>query len=181
VNSPVRRQGGYTLVETIVAVTVGAIVMAAIFPIFLLLYRVETTWGNATQARASGLLAEESLLRDLRAYHVDRVAPLVLVDRVDSLVLSGLATDGQTYRIEYYIEKSTSTTQTSRLIRIVTKGGNALSKGVVAHGIEELTASCAVNRRSIQLEIKTTGTGGPPVQLDPVLVVTPRNSQVCRP
>jgi prepilin-type N-terminal cleavage/methylation domain-containing protein len=176
----VKRQGGYTLVETIVATAVGAIVMAAIFPIFLLLYRVETTWENATQARASGLLAEESLLRDLRAYHIDQVAPLVRPDRIDSLVLSGLTTGIQTYRIEYYIDKSTSPGRTSSLIRLVTKDGNVVSKGTVAHGIEQLTATCAADRRSIQLVIKTTGTGGPPVPLDPVLLVTPRNEQACR-
>lgn len=162
-NSRRQRQGGYTLVETIVAVTVGAIVMTAIFPIFLLLYRVETTWGNATQARASGLIAEESLVRDLRAYHVDRLDPLVL---------SSLATDGPTYQIEYSVDLAT-------LIRTVTQGDNTLSKVIVAHGIEQLTATCSLDGTAIELQISTTGTGGTPVRLDPDLVVTPRNPQVC--
>ncbi len=174
----VRRQRGYTLVETIVAITVGAIVMAAIFPIFLLLYRVETTWGNASQARASGLLAEDSLLRDLRAYHVDRLDPLVLADRVDFLVLSGVASNGQTYQIEYSIDRSTLVSPPV-LVRIVSRDGNTVSKTIVAHGIEQVSASCAVNRRSIQLEVLTTGTGGHAVRLDPALIVTPRNTQVC--
>jgi prepilin-type N-terminal cleavage/methylation domain-containing protein len=174
-----RRQAGYTLVETIVAITVGAIVMAAIFPIFLLLYRVETTWGNAAQARASGLLAEESLLRDLRAYCVDQIDPVVLADRIDSLVLSGLASNGQTYHIEYYVDRSKAPLIAPTLIRLVTKGGNTISKALVAHGIEQLTARHADDRRSIQLEILTSAIGGPAVHLDPVLVVTPRNPPVC--
>ena len=160
-----RRQGGYTLVETIVAVTVGAMVMGAIFPIFLLLYRVETTWGNANQVRASGLLAEESLLRDLRAYEVEKTG-------YDQLVLTALADpDQQTYSVTYSVLIDPSTGESSgRLMRTVS-GSPAT---VVAHGIKEFTAyPCSLG--VIRVRIVTLGTAGAAVPLEPELSVAPRN------
>ncbi len=153
----IRYQGGYTLVETIVAVTVGAIVMAAIFPIFLLLYRVETTWGDTTQARASGLLAEDSLLRDLRAYHVQKAGN-------DTLVLIALADpDQETYSVTYSVDSG-------RLLRTVS-GSPAT---VVAHGIRGFTAyPCTLG--VIRVHIVTLGTAGAAVSLEPELSVAPRN------
>lgn len=158
-----RRQGGYTLVETIVAITVGAIVMAAIFPVFLLLYRVETTWGEATQARATGLLAEESLARDIRAYRVDQLDPLTL-----------RTVGEQPLYIDYALDDA------GRLIRTVRENGIAISSVIVAHGIEKITATCSGDSAAtIRLAIWTTGIGGPSVRLRPNLVVTPRNPQGC--
>jgi prepilin-type N-terminal cleavage/methylation domain-containing protein len=157
VSSVARRQGGYTLVETIVATAVGAIVLAAIFPIFLLLYRVETTWGDATQARASGLLAEDSLLRDLRAYHLKTAG-------YDTLVLTSLADPGQqTYSVSYSVESG-------RFIRTVS-GSPAT---VVAHGIKEFTAfPCSLG--VVRVRIVTLGLAGAAVSLNPELSVAPRN------
>jgi prepilin-type N-terminal cleavage/methylation domain-containing protein len=157
VSSAARRQGGYTLVETIVATAVGAIVLAAIFPIFLLLYRVETTWGDATQARASGLLAEDSLLRDLRAYHLKTAG-------YDTLVLTSLADPGQpTYSVSYSVESG-------RFIRTVS-GSPAT---VVAHGIKEFTAfPCSLG--VVRVRIVTLGLAGAAVSLNPELSVAPRN------
>jgi prepilin-type N-terminal cleavage/methylation domain-containing protein len=157
------RQGGYTLVETIVAVAVGAIVMAAIFPAFLLLYRVETAWGGATQARATGLIAEESLVRDLRAYHVDSTSPDL-----------SLSSPGErNYSIDYAVDDS------DRLIRTVRVDGVAVSSSIVAHGIHQVVASCSGDPATIRLVIWTTGIGGPEVRLRPNLLVTPRNPQAC--
>lgn len=158
----VRRQRGYTLVETIVAVTVGAIVMAAIFPIFLLLYRVETTWGDATQARASGLLAEDSLVRDLRAYQIETLSPLVLRAPGDPF-----------FSVSYSVDGS------GRLIRKVI--GNETSSAIVAHGINAITVSCSGDPATLRLIISTAGLSGTSVQLKPDLVVTPRNAQECPP
>jgi prepilin-type N-terminal cleavage/methylation domain-containing protein len=157
VTGRIRCQRGYTLVETIVAVAVGAIVMAAIFPTFLLLYRVETTWGDRTQARASGLLAEDSLLRDLRAYHVQTTGQ-------DILVLTALAEpDQQIYRVTYSVDSG-------RLMRTVSGSPST----VVAHGIKEFTAyRCSLGM--IRVRLVTLGTAGAAVPLEPELSVAPRN------
>jgi prepilin-type N-terminal cleavage/methylation domain-containing protein len=153
----IRRQAGYTLVETIIAVTVSAIVMAAIFPLFLLLYRVETTWGDANQARASGLLAEDSLLRDLRAYHLQEAGS-------NKLVLTSVADpDQQTYSVTYSMDSD-------RLVRTV----SGSPPTVVAHGIKEFTAyQCSLG--VVRVRIVTLGTAGAPVPLEPALSVAPRN------
>jgi hypothetical protein len=149
-------------VETVVAVTVGAIVMAAIFPIFLLLYRVETTWGDATQARASGLLAEESLIRDLRSYQLQDYGP-------GKLVLCSLDAPGEpTYLVTYSVDSG-------RLMRTVSRAAAT----VVAHGIEDFTATQSLDGSSVDVAILTTGVGGAQVELEPHLVVTPRNSKRC--
>jgi prepilin-type N-terminal cleavage/methylation domain-containing protein len=151
-----RRQGGYTLVEAIVAITIGAIVMAAIFPVFFLLYRVEVTWGDATQAHASGLLAEESLLRDLRVYHVQTA-------NLNSLVLTTPADATQTYTVTYSVDSG-------RLMRTVS-GSPAT---VVAHGIKEFTAyPCSLG--VVRVAIVTLGTTGTAVSLEPRLSIAPRN------
>jgi prepilin-type N-terminal cleavage/methylation domain-containing protein len=160
-----RRKGGYTLVEMIVAVTVGAIVMAAIFPSFLLLYRVETTWGSATHARASGLIAEDFLLRDARAYQLDpdRTGPNVLVLRAPGT--------GGEYSVTYSVNDS-------KLWRTVKDADEkVLSQSVVAHGIEALTASCLGNALSVSLVVD--GGAGSQIQLNPELLVTPRNPSGC--
>jgi prepilin-type N-terminal cleavage/methylation domain-containing protein len=157
VTSRSRRQGGYTLVETIVAITIGAIVMAAIFPVFFLLYRVEVSWGDSTQARATGLLAEESLLRDLRAYHVQTTG-------YDTLVLIPLADTGQQiYSVTYSVDSG-------RLMRTVS-GSPAT---IVAHGIKEFTAyPCSLG--VVRVAIVTLGTTGTAVSLEPRLSIAPRN------
>jgi prepilin-type N-terminal cleavage/methylation domain-containing protein len=150
-----RRQGGYTLVETIVAITIGAIVMAAIFPVFFLLYRVEVAWGDATQARASGLLAEESLLRDLRLYRVQTADH-------NSLVLTSSAGPNQTYSVTYSVDSG-------RLMRTV----SGSPPTVVAHGIKEFTAyPCSLG--VVRVAIVTLGTTGTAVSLEPRLSIAPR-------
>jgi prepilin-type N-terminal cleavage/methylation domain-containing protein len=153
-----RGQGGFTLVETIVTITVGAIVMAAIFPIFFALYRAESIWRNASQARVTGLMAEDTLLRDLRAYPVDQLDPLTLV-----------APGQQPYFVDYSVDKS------GHLIRTVRVGEAPVSSAVIARGIGSLTASC-LDGSVIQVEIWMAGSKVP---LDAPLVVRPRNSPVC--
>ena len=153
--SRARRQGGYTLVEAIVAITIGAIVMAAIFPVFFLLYRVEVTWGDSTQAHASGLLAEESLLRDLRVYQVQTADH-------NSLVLTSPAGPNQTYSVTYSVDSG-------RLMR--TASGSPPT--VVAHGIKEFTAyPCSLGL--VRVAIVTLGTTGTAVSLEPRLSIAPR-------
>lgn len=157
-----KRQAGFTLVETIVTVAVGALVMAAIFPVFLLLYRVETAWGASSQARASGLLAEDSLIRDLRAYQVARLEPLVL-----------RAPGDPNFSVTYSVDSA------GRLVREVS--GTGASHAVVAHGISAISASCSGTPATIRLAIATEGLSGGGVLLAPDLIVTPRNLQGCPP
>lgn len=157
--SRLSRQGGFTLVESIVVIAVGAIVMAAIFPVFLLLYRIETAWGANTQARASGLLAEDSLVRDLRAYHVETLKPLVL-----------RAAGDPNFSVTYSVDAG-------RLIREV--NGTSTSRSVVAHGIRAVSVSCSGNPATLRLAITSAGLSGTDVPLTPDLLVTPRNQQGC--
>jgi prepilin-type N-terminal cleavage/methylation domain-containing protein len=180
-----RRQRGYTLVETIVAVAAGAIVMAAIFPIFLLLYRMETTWGDATQARASGLIAEDSLLRDLRAYRlISRLDWTVPLTEDHPLILTSVATDTSAYQIEYYVKQLTCSPPAWPqcpwvLIRTVRQDQITMSKVTVAHGIDQVTAKCLADGAEIELRISSVGIAGTGVTLDPNLIVSPRNRKGC--
>jgi len=144
----IRFQRGFTLVEAVVGMTVGAIVMGAIIPVFLLLYRVQTTWIGAGQARAAGLLAEDSLLRDLRAYEVVSLSPLILESPRD-----------HSYSIDYLVDDS------GRLVRRVNKDDTTGT--VVAHGIKDITVYCFGNPAEFKLAITTTSIAGPDVSLDP--------------
>jgi prepilin-type N-terminal cleavage/methylation domain-containing protein len=172
VSRVLRRQAGYTLVETIVAMTVGAIVIAAVFPVFLLLYRVETTWANASQARASGLIAEDSLLRDVRVYEVERSEPTLLL-------LRALGT-GPTYSVTYSVKRwidSSGQLRTALLRTVRDKDGNVLSQRAVAHGIRTFTTGCFGSTLSVSLVVD--GSDGTPVPVSPDLLVTPRNLKGC--
>jgi hypothetical protein len=160
-------------VETIVAIAVGAIVMAAIFPIFLLLYRVETTWGAARQARASGLIAESSLNVDARAYEL-----VCAESGVNSLVLRAVGTDP--YRVTYSVKDS-------NLYRIVTNDRaladpdvTVFSRAVVAHGVARIEPTVC-SQSMLQLSILTKGLSGREVRLEPDLIVCPRNAPECPP
>jgi hypothetical protein len=163
----VRRQGGYTLVEAIVAITVGAIVMAAIFPIFLLLYRVETTWGGATQARVTALIAEDYVVRDARMYRVDP-------DKTGSnlLTLDALGA-GPTYSVTYL-------PRDAKLLRTVTDSdGKVLSQTVVAHGVQSFDAHCSGNVLIVSFTVDRVA--GTAILLSPELRVTLRNPDGCLP
>jgi prepilin-type N-terminal cleavage/methylation domain-containing protein len=164
----VRRQGGYTLVEALVAMTVGAIVMAAIFPIFLLLYRVETTWGGATQARVTGLIAEDYLVRDARVYRV-----VLDPDRTGSNILTLHALGTAPYSVTYL-------PRDSNLLRIVTSfDGTVLSQTVVAHGVEGFDAHCSGNVLFVGFTVDRVA--GTSIALSPELRVTLRNPDGCLP
>jgi prepilin-type N-terminal cleavage/methylation domain-containing protein len=172
VSRVLRRQAGYTLVETIVAITVGAIVMAAVFPVFLLLYRVETTWADATQARASGLIADDSLLRDVRAYQVEKSEPSLLL-------LHALGT-GPTYSVTYSVRHwvdSSGLSRTALMRTVRDKDGNVLSERAVAHGIRTFTTGCFGSTLSVSLVVD--GSDGTKVPVNPDLLVTPRNPNGC--
>jgi prepilin-type N-terminal cleavage/methylation domain-containing protein len=191
VTDRLQRQGGFTLVEMIVATMIGAIVMAAIFPVFLLLYRVETTWGAATQARATGLIAEDYLIRDVRAYQV-----VPGKSETNRLYLSGQGTS-PVFAVIYSVEATSGSTAAdcaaptspSRnsgrrvfsscvLVRTVKdEHNNVLSKRVVAHGVDSLTASCSGKTLTVTLVVD--GGRGDQIQLDPALQITPRNPNGC--
>src|SRR3979411_2034072 len=82
-----RGQRGLSAVEVIIPMPLTGIVIGAIFSVYLLLYRVQTTWQDKSQARATGLVAEQSLQRDLERYRVT-------LTRTDQLVLGAASTAG---------------------------------------------------------------------------------------
>jgi hypothetical protein len=149
------------LVETIVAVAVSAIVLAAIFPIFLLLYRVETSGGNARQARVSGLLAEESLVRDIRAYQVKDYGSRFVLCSLDK-------PGGPSYLVSYSI-------QSGQLMRTV----SGAAPTMVARGIQNFTAKPSSDGKSVQVAIWTIGIGDTKVPIELDSVVAPRNPLRC--
>ncbi len=176
-----REEAGYTVVEMIVTVTVAALVMGAIVPIFFLMNRVIGTWGNLSQARASELTAEEALERDLRE-------DVVVVTGANTLVLQGTGYPGfsnpypgkaYTFCVSYGLD---STVNPPRLVRTVKDPlGNSFTQSI-AHGVMSFTSDLSTGVPRVTLWLAAAN-GGPPVQLDPPLTVTPRTvsgfTQVC--
>ncbi len=146
-------QRGLSLVEMIITMALTGIILGAIFSVYLLLYRVQTTWQDKSQARATGLVAEQSLQRDIERYRFQSKLP-------NGFVLSAGAGPGSTFSITYRTDGS------KRLSRTVTQGGYS-SKTIIAHGVSAVAAWC--------------GDAGPPqgVWVDPPLKVTTRNDPTC--
>ncbi len=91
-----RGEAGFTTVEMIITIVVGGLVMAAVFPIFLLVSRVERTFSASAQARAVGIIAEQTIGQDLRTYAVVRTGPQTLVGMDGEVRESGLVfVDGE--------------------------------------------------------------------------------------
>lgn len=173
-------QRGFTAVEVIVAVAVGGLVMAAIFPVFLLLNRVETTWRENEQARAVGLVAEQSLSRDLREYDVIQPGNYD-VDKPDcagcqQLVLQAGPKSGPgetTFCVNYFLEKDPGSGDLPRLVRTVgpKSDPSQRARSIVAHGVRSFATTETGGQ--IEVEMTLTGSGGRRVTLDPPLRVTP--------
>src|SRR4030088_46188 len=88
-----QEQSGLSAVEMIITMALTGIVLGAIFSVYLLLYRVQTTWQDKSQARATGLVAEQSLQRDLQRYTLVSSSPDL---RTQDLVLSAVNAGGGT-------------------------------------------------------------------------------------
>ena len=167
-----RSQSGYALIDMIITIAVSAIVMGAIFPIFLVLYRTESTFTQDTQARALGLAGEDSLLRDVRAYDLVSIGN-------NSLVLRGVGSrDENKFTVNYSVNSADSTNPT--LVRtVLDQNGNTVKQAVVAHGIQSFTVSCSgttpVLRVSLWVQTKDTDS----LRLQPDLLLSPRNQQGC--
>jgi hypothetical protein len=155
-----RGQGGLSAVEMIITMALTGIILGAIFSVYLLLFRVQTTWQDKSQARATGLVAEESLQRDLERYQV------TLKGRPNKLVLSAAAQGGtKTFSITYARDPK------NRLVRTVTQG-SVVSNSVIAHGIQRFETWCSGD--------PAPALTGPGVWVDPPLKVTLRNDPSCR-
>ena len=167
-----RGQSGYALIDMIITIAVSAIVMGAIFPIFLVLYRTETTFTQDTQARALGLAGEDSLLRDVRAYDLVSIGN-------NSLVLRGVGSrDANKFTVNYSVNSTDSANPT--LVRtVLDQNGNTVKQSVVAHGIQSFTVSCSgttpLLRVSLWVQTKDTDS----LLLQPDLLLSPRNQQGC--
>jgi len=166
-----REQGGFTVVEMIVTVAVGGLVMAVVFPIFLLLNRVESTWRTNAQARAIGLIAEESFARDLQSHFLVNAGKNVMVLQV-------AGNPGATLCVSYSINADADP---PRLVRSVSypKATAPISRSTVAHGVVAFEATpLAENAIQVTLQLRPAGDAGESVAVtpDPALVITPRIS-----
>jgi hypothetical protein len=154
-----RGQRGLSAVELIITMALTGIVIGAIFSVYLLLYRVQTTWQDKSQARATGLLAEQSIQRDLERYKVGPKG----TDRL--LLTSASSTGDTTFSVEYIRDG------TNRMQRTVRQGGTVVSSSIVAHGIRGFESWCSSEPPA------PPGSGG--LLVDPSLKVTLRNDPAC--
>ena len=159
-------QGGYTVVEMIITMSLTTIVSGALFSSFLVLDRIQTAWEQRDQARAIGVLAEQSLLRDVQAYDV--VKPVAK----NTLKLQGVST-GQTapFTVTYFLQPSGG--GTSVLKRVA---GPALPT-TVAHGVQSIEATCNGNTLTVVMTLDAISlrSKAEQVVVNPVLTLTPRN------
>jgi type II secretory pathway pseudopilin PulG len=153
-----RGQSGLSAVEMIITMALTGIVLGAIFSVYLLLYRVQTTWQEKSQARATGLVAEGSLQRDLERYQVTTRGS-------NTLVLNAAPGSGTTFSVTYVKDSS------NRMVRTVTQG-SLTTKSIVAHGIRAFETWCRGDTAPVL-------GGSPGLWVDPPLTVTLRNDTTC--
>lgn len=163
-------QDGYTAVEMVITMALTAIMSGAIVSSFLVLDRIQTAWEQRDQARAVGVLAEQSLLRDVQAYQVWTVG--------STLVLQGVSTDPQSapLKVTYFIQPSPG--GGSLLKRSVQKSPNPPSIATtVAHGVRSIDAKCNGNTLTVGMKLDAISIRSKPQQVEvtPVLTLTPRN------
>jgi len=169
----VREQAGFTIVEMIVTVAVGGLVMAAVFPIFLLVNRVEQTFSANAHARALGLLAEQAFEQDLRTYAVVETGP-------QTLVLQGASNPAKldpasTFCISYAVAGDPSE---PRLVRVSSFQGRELSISTVAHGVSSFETSHVPLSSAIKVSLELISAAGTGLSVsitpEPPLMITPR-------
>jgi type II secretory pathway pseudopilin PulG len=155
-------QSGLSAVEMIITMALTGIVLGAIFSVYLLLYRVQTTFEDKSQARALGLVAEQRLQEDLQRYVVMNTNPLVL---------SAATTTSPTFFVTYDLDSQ------SRLTRQVS---GEPTPTIVAHGIKSFTQTCNdTPSTAITVLMQVDGLGGGAVSVSPPLTVTLRNQLGC--
>jgi hypothetical protein len=157
------------IVDLLVSIAVTAIVMTAVFPLFLLLYRTEIDFGHETQAGAAGLVAEETLLKDVRTFEVSGTGD-------NTLALSSLSSIGaSSYNVEYSVDSGTNA-----LVRTVTdQYGAQLKRAAVAHYVQRFVSMCDGDPAVVHVSLWVTGSQGQTVELKPALSFSPRNPQAC--
>ena len=162
-------QSGLTVVEMIITMTLTGIVMGAIFSVYLLLYRVQTTFEDKSQARAVGLVAAQRLQEDLQRYKVTQVSTDL---KTSDLVLAAATTSGDpTFSITYKVDTQ------SRLTRQATGDSNPT---VVAHGISKVSASCDGTNPTPEVQVQMwVDVSGKAVAVSPGPRVTLRNQSTC--
>ena len=153
----------------IITMALTAIVSGAIFSSFLILDRIQTAWEQRDQARAVGVLAEQSLQRDVQAYRVSSVGK-------NSLVLEGVSTPPSTpFKVSYFIQATPG-------------GASVLKRSVsnppafattVAHGVQSIDPTCSGNTLTIVMKVDAITTRVrsklESVEVSPKLQLTPRN------
>lgn len=168
-------QGGYTVVEMIVTMALTTIVSAAIFSSFLVLDRIQSAWEERDQARAVGVVAEQSLIRDVHAYKVSTVGP-------NTLVLEGVSTDKSApLKVAYFVQ--TSPGGGSLLKRTVQQSPNPPSFATtVSHGVQSIDTTCNGGILTVTMTLDAFSIRSKPqkVIVSPALTLTPRNG-ICPP
>lgn len=133
---------------SLVTVVTGGLVST-----FAIFDRVQTAWRDRNQARALSVVAEEAIVRDARVYQVVSAGnrTLVLSSPVDG--------NGSKFTVSY----SVSSDSKNELRRTVVGGdGKQLSQTVVAHGINDMTASCSGHPGVVHVELWVVPAGSSP-------------------
>ncbi len=179
-------QAGSTVVEVIVAVSVGALVMAALFPTFAVLNRAFVAWSTSAQALAIGLTAEEALGQDLRSYVVVQDADCSTAGPCRPLVLQALARPGDpndahdpsshetlSFCITYFVAggRDSGLPQLERTVS--DEHGNLFSRSVIGHGV--LALKTRGNDQVIEVSMRLRGADGGEVPVDPPIQVRARS------
>jgi Tfp pilus assembly protein PilW len=164
-----RGQSGLSAVEMIITMALTGVVMGAIFSVYLLLYRVQTTFEDKSQARALGLVAEQRLQEDLQRYTVTQVSTDL---KTKDLVLSAATAGGSpTFSVTYKVDPQ------NRLTRQATGDPTAT---VIAHGINKVSASCDGTNRTPEVTVQMwVDVSGQAVVVSPGPRVTLRNQSTC--
>jgi Tfp pilus assembly protein PilW len=164
-----RGQGGLTVVEMMITMALTGIVMGAIFGVYLLLYRVQTSFEDKSQARALGLVAEQRLQEDLQRYTVTQVSPDL---KTTNLVLSAASTSsGPSFSVTYKVDPQ---------YRLTRQATGDPKPTVVAHGINKVSASCDGTNPNPAVTVQMwVDVSGKAVQVSPGPRVTLRNQSTC--
>jgi type II secretory pathway component PulJ len=177
------------MVEMIVTVALVAVVVAAIFPVFVVLYRLFDTWEGQAQARVTGLSAELAIARDVRAYGVVQtgtssstdpspVAGLVLQAAPNPVVIGdgdegippSLGLPATTFCVSYAVLAGYI------LERRLSYPGSLqtpFGRTVVAHGIVQFS-SLQTSASSVAISLDVTAQGGGGITAAPIAVAAVR-------
>jgi hypothetical protein len=153
----------------IITMALTGIVMGAIFSVYLLLYRVQTTFEDKSQARAVGLVAEQRLQEDLQRYTVSQDSTDL---QTTALVLSAAnAGGGATFSVTYTVDPQ---------YRLTRQATGEPKPTIVAHGINKVSAACGGNPTSPEVTLQMwVDVSGAAVLVSPGPRVTLRNQSSC--